>query len=483
MAYTINRYNGTVLTSVENGTLNQITEIKFVGKNFAGYGETQNENLLHLLENFASALPPSKPISGMLWYDTSTNKVKFYDGARWRTTGGAEATPTAPEGLSEGDIWWNSATNQLYAKNASDEWVLVGPQVAGSGITQMRSLQVRDSSAVEHAIIAATIEDTVVFIVSPTEFTISNEDSIEGFDQIKKGVTLVDTTLSTNGITSSDFRYWGTASNSLRLNGKLSSDFISKDDINFTDVAYFGDAGFVIGIDNDILFRIDTDSETPFLKLFRNRLRFRDADNNIVFNITNTGLEPGVDNVYEIGKSNLRWKTIHAATFSGTATQSNTLKLDSIFASASVNIVPNTIVARDNLGNINANLFQGTATSAQYADLAEKYTTEREWPIGTAMTICTHSEHEACPANSSSMPIGVISENPAYLMNSNCDGQAIGLKGRLPVRVVGTVKKGQPVYAWKDGVCSTIATSSCIGIALETSNDESEKLIECVLKV
>jgi hypothetical protein len=68
-------------------------------------------------------------------------------------------------------------------------------------------------------------------------------------------------------------------------------------------------------------------------------------------------------------------------------------------------------------------------------------------------------------------------------MNKGCDGQAIGLKGRVPVRVKGAVKKGEAVYAWENGVCSTISTTGLVGIALETNNDESEKLVECVLKV
>jgi hypothetical protein len=51
MAYTIDRYNGTTLTVVEDGTVDQTTDIKLVGKNYAGYGEIQNENFLHLLEN------------------------------------------------------------------------------------------------------------------------------------------------------------------------------------------------------------------------------------------------------------------------------------------------------------------------------------------------------------------------------------------------------------------------------------------------
>ena len=68
-------------------------------------------------------------------------------------------------------------------------------------------------------------------------------------------------------------------------------------------------------------------------------------------------------------------------------------------------------------------------------------------------------------------------------MNSMSPGQAVGLKGRLPVRVKGPVSKGQAVYAWQDGVASTIASNGLVGVALESSTTDIEQLIECVLKV
>ena len=52
MAYTINKYNAAQLTIVQDGTIDQTTDIKLVGKNYAGYGEIQNENFVFLLENF-----------------------------------------------------------------------------------------------------------------------------------------------------------------------------------------------------------------------------------------------------------------------------------------------------------------------------------------------------------------------------------------------------------------------------------------------
>jgi len=115
--------------------------------------------------------------------------------------------------------------------------------------------------------------------------------------------------------------------------------------------------------------------------------------------------------------------------------------------------------------------------------LAEKYSTCCELPVGTAVEVCTDEDHEVGPAKASSHCIGVVSAEPAYLMNSEAEGQAIGLKGRVPVRVTGPVKKGEAVYAWNDGVCRTIQTAALVGVALESNSDEGEKLVECVLKV
>ena len=102
MAYAIDRYNNTLLTTVEDGTVDQTTDLKFIGKNYAGYGEIQNENFLFLLENFSGANQPARPLSGQVWFDSGTSKLKFYDGTQWRTTGGAEIGATQPTGLANG---------------------------------------------------------------------------------------------------------------------------------------------------------------------------------------------------------------------------------------------------------------------------------------------------------------------------------------------------------------------------------------------
>ena len=158
MAYAIDRYNNTLLTTVEDGTVDQTTDLKFIGKNYAGYGEIQNENFLFLLENFSGANQPARPISGQVWFDSGTSKLKFYDGTQWRTTGGAEIGATQPTGLATADFWWDTANDQLYVYNGTS-FILIGPQNAGEGVTQMSSLEVLDTTSATRGIISSVIED------------------------------------------------------------------------------------------------------------------------------------------------------------------------------------------------------------------------------------------------------------------------------------------------------------------------------------
>lgn len=481
MPYQINRYNNDLLTVVEDGTVDNTTSLKFVGKNFAGYGEIQNENFLHLLENFSNVSAPPRALSGQVWYDSVNKKLKFYDGTSWKTTGGSELASVQPTGLTEGDFWWDTTNQQLYVFNGA-AFVLIGPQTAGSGITQMVSKEVFDVDNNLRSIIAATVEDNIVAIISPVTFTARNPSAdLPGFNgYIRQGLTLPST--GSNGITTSNSRYWGTASNSDRLGGKLPAEYVTQE--QFADTNY--DDGITIKSD----FRIYVDADLAVLE------HGNKNSSKIIFKVTNTsqqlqipamidytGIIPASNNIYNLGSSTNKWNTVHATQFNGVAVTSNALRVGASDLQGRVTPDPNSVAIRDNAGNISANLFQGIATAARYADLAEKYTTAEEYSVGTLLTVCAHDEHELEASNKTDIVVGVISENPAYLMNAEAPGQAVALKGRVPVRIIGSIKKGQPVYAWNNGTASTVPTGAIVGIALESNSQVGEKLVECLLKV
>ena len=157
-------------------------------------------------------------------------------------------------------------------------------------------------------------------------------------------------------------------------------------------------------------------------------------------------------------------------TFVTAATGNLGAKTDSVFTYNSSN------------GTLGATTFSGVATSAQYADLAEIYVADEELAPGTVVVVGGEAEITAAGPDDEYIA-GVISTAPAYLMNSAVDGEAVALVGRVPVRVVGSVNKGEAVFATHNGKASTNGQGPIVGIALETNSDLGEKSVECLLKV
>jgi len=520
MAYTIDTYSNSKSWRIEDGTIDQTTDLKLVGKNYAGYGEIQNENFVFLLENFSGQAEPPRKIRGQLWFDSGNSKLKFYDGTKWRTTGGAEVSSSIPTGLKEGDFWWDSSNEQLYTYNGGD-FVLIGPQSAGSGQTQIISRSVRDDTGNSRNIITAVVNDETVLTFSSQLFNISTSDidsQIDGFDTIRPGITLKNTINSTGGVTSgsgaSGYRIWGTASNAEKLGGLSASNYVLTNSPDFTGLATFSEDGIQIAggdlslkvneqstkaiISNENGSQIEFDAKDGFGNLLNPVRIFPNAVIPGFVPGTDTNPTPTIANT-SLGSEDYRWPSIYAlryeglgqvttalltpgATYDPDPTSGTMTNGDALFPS--VNTAADTVAIRDGNGDIYARYFQGVATEAFYADLAEKYTTDANYPVGTVMAVATQGEAEARAANRGSIAIGVISAEPAFLMNKGCEGQAIGLKGRVPVRIKGPVKKGEPVYVDDDGVASTAINGGCIvGIALVTDENAEEKLVECVLKV
>ena len=130
--------------------------------------------------------------------------------------------------------------------------------------------------------------------------------------------------------------------------------------------------------------------------------------------------------------------------------------------------------------------FYGVATSALYADLAENYAADAEYAPGTVLEFGGAMEVTASANDASRRVAGVVSTNPAYLMNSDIASEfkaAVALQGRVPCRVVGTVRKGDMMVSAGNGAAraeASPAMGSVIGKALENF-DGVEGTIEVVV--
>lgn len=375
MPYSIDKYSGSTVAVVEDGTINNTLDIKLIGKNYAGYGEAQNENFVWLLENFAGNTAPPRPTTGQLWYDNLSKRLKVFNGTTFKNTTGVEVGDTEPLPQVAGDFWFNTDTNQLFVWNGTT-FDLVGPNlVPGYGDTAVQSIEVEDDTAAKHAIVQAIVNDEVVAIFSNDEFELNTP--ISGFTSVKKGITLKYTN-QTTGVTANDFIFWGTSSDSLALGGRPYSDYVTNDGAVFSQVANFGDVGFILGDDLDVEVKIDSNGRPIVRNMLTDTILFQTTDETTYFTYTPLRLEgnkilpgSGEDSYeYDIGTDADRFRTMYAGTFDGLATQSGTLAVNggiegvNDFVDATVNAVAYKIAARDASGNLTANTFIGTSQQA-----------------------------------------------------------------------------------------------------------------------
>lgn len=127
MTYKINTTDGNLLTEIPDGRFEtDTTPLTLIGRGITNFGEAYNENIIKLLENFASTTQPEKALKGQLWYDTANNKLNVYDGNIFKPSGGPIVSPQVPTTLVTGDLWINNDTNQLWFYDGTD-LVLAGP--------------------------------------------------------------------------------------------------------------------------------------------------------------------------------------------------------------------------------------------------------------------------------------------------------------------------------------------------------------------
>lgn len=182
MSYTINKTDGTVLTEIVDGTINQIaTDLTLIGKNASSYGEFFNENFVRLLENFSNTTTPNNPIQGQLWYDTSEGRLKVYDGNGFKVSGGTIVSTTQPQSFAQGDIWLDSTRQQMYFRIDNETTVLAGPLFTqAQGVTGFQSVDVIDSNNRSRTVLLLYVAQTLLGVFSKEAFTPA--ELIPGFE-------------------------------------------------------------------------------------------------------------------------------------------------------------------------------------------------------------------------------------------------------------------------------------------------------------
>lgn len=236
MPYILNKTNGEKLTTIADGSLYLGTDLVFVGKNFAGYGEILNENLLKLLENFANSTQPKSPIRGQLWYDYATKKLKIYSGQTFKSLSRLECSSITPTDSTIGDMWWDTSLNKLKLYNGAAYLPIggsggtVSTGQTGKVVDIIASTVISDSDTT-YDILKYVINDIVVAVAAGDAITIKNTDALyTSFPVVKKGITLAGADANGSSISTSSF-FWGTSSDSVRLNNQPASAYVLRTEL------------------------------------------------------------------------------------------------------------------------------------------------------------------------------------------------------------------------------------------------------------
>jgi hypothetical protein len=547
MAYIVTLSAGPALTRLEDDTVNTTsTSLSLVGKNYAGYGIFLNENFVQLLENFSNSTPPNAPLRGQLWYDSSNTLLKFYTGEAWKPIHTSAASSTAPNNPVTGDLWWNTLTSQLNVRGSSD-WIVVGPSfTATAGTSGAITETILDSSDLSHVVVKMYISNSVVGIFSK-DAAFTPKSSINGFPIINPGFNLVNTLALTNS------RFWGDATNAFSVNNLSSGSFLRSDapstngnnrltvgQLQVTDQLLINPTATEvqiytngIGIIKDLSLNVNRgNTQTAGLTISG-----ATAGTQLFGNLTTTNVNPTTDNVSIIGTGTNRYANVFSTAFTGTRIYATTFfgttaNIDTINAttlngtfngtfignvvgnvtggssgntittgSITINSLsyPTAIIngGTSGVGNIGTparpfNVIHARATSAQYADVAERFAADSHLQPGTVVELGGTKEITTAVQELSEAVFGVISTLPGFLLNgaagTDLTHPAVAVNGRVPVRVIGKIAKGDRLVSAGRGLAraahrNEMTAFNVIGRALEDKLTDGEGLLEAIVKL
>ena len=200
MSYQLNKTDGTLLTDLIDGQIDtKSTNLVLVGRNYTGYGEYFNENFIKLLENFSNTAAPSNPLTGQLWWNSTSQRLQVYNGSVWKSSGGPIVQTTQPQ-MVAGDLWIDSLNNQVYAYDGSD-LMLMGPQYTNTqGKSGFDISSILDSQSRSRTVASLYVGGTLSAVISSIEFTPIYSQRVMGLVTaanpngiIKVGMNIIDT--------------------------------------------------------------------------------------------------------------------------------------------------------------------------------------------------------------------------------------------------------------------------------------------------
>ena len=431
MAYTINLTNGSIFATIADGTINTASSMTLIGKNYAGYGQFLDDNFIHLLENSSNSTPPGAPLTGQLWWDSANSLLKVYNGSAFKTISSTTAQGTAPTGNVTGDLWYNTSTAQLNVWTGA-AWLVVGPAYSTTtGTTGAIADTVTDVSSTTHVVIKLYVNNDVVGIISK-DATFTPQGSLATtFPSIGPGMTLA------SQISGVYPFYWGIS--------KLAQGLAGAGNVSLPYTSFM---------------RADATANTT----------------GTLSVVNNTGLFVGTNSDFN-------------AYVSGTSVYlANQTVNGNMYFRVNVGGVPtNALTINGSTGVVS-----GNQVNANYADVAERFHADTVYDAGTVVELGGSNEITKVDADLSDKVFGVISTRAAYLMNSQAGSDEthppVAMTGRVPVKVIGQVAKGDRLVSAGNGLARSARAGEAtafnvIGRALVGKSDTGEGTVEAIVTI
>ena len=407
MAYTILKSDGTVLTTIADGTINTTsTSVGLPGRNFAGYGQSIDTNFVHIIENFKNTTPPTNPLAGQIWYDSSASTLKVCptDGesnaAAWlsltSTSSGGNTTFGAVNITGNATANNFTATNEVGANAFTAGYLTISANASIANLTATTATVTGALTTTEITTGSAVTNGTLTGIWTVTGNTGTNASAI---------------VLDTGGIA---------ISNSAGAN----------------------------------LYGIRTD-----------KYMYANGD-----------------------------PISFAGTYSNANVQAYLPTYNGNILTVQTQATEFTTGANTTAGNITGNwsLTAGSRLTATYADLAERFSADDVYTPGTVVELGGSAEVTAVKYELSEDVFGVVSDNMAFLMNNgagtNETHPAVAMTGRVRVKTLGTVRKGQRLVSAGEGHARAADTGEAtafnvIGRALEDKTTTDFGTVEAIVTI
>jgi microcystin-dependent protein len=310
MAYNIRKSDGTLLLELSDGfTDNTTSSLIFIGKNVSNFGEIQNNNLLHLLENFSALTEPANKITGQLWFDKTNNVIKVFNTDKWQTISVLSYSASSTAASSIGNLWYDTINHQL-SINTGTGFRLIGPEsVPGFGVTKLVSTTLTDLSNITHPVIKIVINNEIIGIISNTSFDINSTNGLTGFPYAYKGVTFKNGT--TNEVQLYGWSKFADAANKL------------KNDVgNFVYASTVTTANSIVQRDSFSNIKVNGITASSIST----------STTGIISGIwsVNNGVNPTTNGSANLGTSLLRWSNVYAQTINATQANATTVKFSNI---------------------------------------------------------------------------------------------------------------------------------------------------------